>query len=39
VLEPGYKLAFRSRLASPPAGSHNVQVRFFTRHDAVAGLR
>jgi predicted Zn finger-like uncharacterized protein len=32
-------LPFRSRLASPPAEGHDIQVRFFTRHDAVAGLR
>jgi predicted Zn finger-like uncharacterized protein len=38
VLEPGQRLAFRSRLASPPAEGHDVQVRFFTRRDAIAGL-
>ena len=32
-------LPFRSRLASPPADGHDIQVRFFTRRDAVAGLR
>jgi predicted Zn finger-like uncharacterized protein len=32
-------LPFRSRLASPPAEGHDIQVRFFTRRDAVAGLR
>jgi hypothetical protein len=32
-------MPFRSRLASPPAEGHDVQVRFFTRRDAVAGLR
>ena len=32
-------MPFRSRLASPPADGHDVQVRFFTRRDAVAGLR
>ncbi len=32
-------LPFRSRLASPPAEGHDVQVRFFTRRDAVASLR
>jgi predicted Zn finger-like uncharacterized protein len=31
-------LPFRTRLASPPAEGHDVQVRFFTRRDAVAGL-
>ena len=32
-------MPFRSRLASPPAEGHDIQVRFFTRRDAVAGLR
>ena len=32
-------LPFRSRLASPPAEGHDIEVRFFTRHDAVASLR
>jgi predicted Zn finger-like uncharacterized protein len=32
-------LPFRSRLASPPAEGHDIQVRFFTRRDAVAGVR
>jgi predicted Zn finger-like uncharacterized protein len=31
-------LPFRTRLASPPAEGHDVQVRFFTRRDMVAGL-
>ena len=39
VLQPGETLPFRSRLASPPAEGHDIQVRFFTRRDAVAGLR
>jgi predicted Zn finger-like uncharacterized protein len=39
VLEPGQRLSFRSRLASPPAEGHDVQVRFFTHRDAIAGLR
>jgi predicted Zn finger-like uncharacterized protein len=38
VLEPGATLPFRSRLASPPDDGHDVQVRFFTRRDVVAGL-
>jgi predicted Zn finger-like uncharacterized protein len=32
-------MPFRSRLASPPAEGHDILVRFFTRRDAVAGLR
>jgi hypothetical protein len=32
-------IPFRSRLASPPAEGHDIQVRFFTRRDAVAGVR
>lgn len=39
VLAPGETLPFRSRLASPPGDGHAVMVRFFTRLDAVAGLR
>jgi predicted Zn finger-like uncharacterized protein len=38
MLEPGAKLPFRSRLASPPDDGHDVEVRFFTRRDAVVGL-
>jgi hypothetical protein len=38
VLEPGEKLPFRSRLASPPEDGHDVQVRFFARRDVVARL-
>jgi hypothetical protein len=36
VLEPGERLPFRSRLASPPDDGRDVQVRFFTRHDAAS---
>jgi len=39
VLAPGETLPFRSRLASPPGEGRDVMVRFFTRLDAVAGLR
>ena len=39
ALEPGGRLPFRSRLASPPKDGHDVQVRFFTRHDVQAGSR
>jgi predicted Zn finger-like uncharacterized protein len=39
VLEAFETLPFRSRLASPPTEGHDIQVRFFTRRDAVAGLR
>jgi predicted Zn finger-like uncharacterized protein len=38
VLDPFEAMPFRSRLASPPAEGHDIQVRFFTRRDAVAGL-
>jgi len=34
VLEPGERLPFRSGLASPPADGRDLEVRFFTRHDA-----
>ena len=33
---PGEAVPFRSRLASPPPDGRDVQVRFFTRRDAVA---
>jgi hypothetical protein len=36
-LNPGEKLPFRSRLASPPADAKDVVVRFFHRRDLVAG--
>ncbi|MCX7310739.1 MAG: zinc-ribbon domain-containing protein [Alphaproteobacteria bacterium] len=39
VLGPFEALPFRTRLASPPADGHDIQVRFFTRRDAVAGLQ
>ena len=39
ALAPGETLPFRSRLASPPGEGRDVSVRFFTRLDAVAGLR
>jgi predicted Zn finger-like uncharacterized protein len=39
VLPPGETLAFRSRLASPPPEGHDVTIRFFNRHDRVAGMQ
>jgi predicted Zn finger-like uncharacterized protein len=36
ILGPGERLAFNSRLASPPAEAKNVLVRFFTAQDAAA---
>ena len=39
ALTPGESLSFRSRLASPPGEGRDVTVRFFTRLDAIAGLR
>jgi predicted Zn finger-like uncharacterized protein len=36
---PGERVAFRSRLASPPAETHDISVRFYNRRDAMAGLR
>jgi hypothetical protein len=38
-LGPGEQLSFKSRLASPPGDAQDVTVRFFTRHDVVAGVR
>jgi hypothetical protein len=37
ILEPGQKLPFRSRLASPPADASDVLVRFVNASDAPAG--
>jgi predicted Zn finger-like uncharacterized protein len=39
ILGPGDTMPFRSRLASPPGDAREVQVRFFSRHDMVAGLK
>jgi hypothetical protein len=39
VLGPGEAIDFRSRLASPPAESRNLSVRFFNRRDMLAGIR
>ncbi len=39
ILNPGEKLPFRSRLASPPAQARNVLVRFFTAQDAAGGTK
>jgi predicted Zn finger-like uncharacterized protein len=38
-LGPGEQLPFKSRLASPPADAQDVTVRFFNRHDVLAGVR
>lgn len=37
MLKPGEKVAFKSRLASPPPEGREIQVRFFNRHDLVSG--
>jgi predicted Zn finger-like uncharacterized protein len=37
VIKPGEKVAFRSRLASPPADAHSLVVRFFHRRDLASG--
>jgi predicted Zn finger-like uncharacterized protein len=39
LLGPGEALAFQSRLASPPPEAHDVQVRFFSRHDLGVGIQ
>ncbi|WP_298257780.1 MJ0042-type zinc finger domain-containing protein [Bradyrhizobium sp.] len=36
-LKPGEKAAFKSRLASPPPGGRNVEVRFFNKRDLTGG--
>ena len=37
VVKPGEKVAFKSRLASPPADAHSIVVRFFNRRDLASG--
>lgn len=37
VIYPGEKVAFKSRLASPPAEAHSMVVRFFNRRDLASG--
>jgi len=37
VIKPGEKIAFKSRLASPPADAHSIVVRFFNRRDLASG--
>ena len=37
TMKPGERLAFRSRLASPPADGRDVVVRFFSRRDLEGG--
>ena len=37
VVQPGERVAFKSRLASPPADAHSVVVRFFHRRDLASG--
>jgi predicted Zn finger-like uncharacterized protein len=37
VIKPGEKVAFKSRLASPPAEAHSLVVRFFHRRDLASG--
>jgi hypothetical protein len=39
ILEPGGRLEFNSRLASPPADASDIMVRFFNSQDAVAGVK
>jgi predicted Zn finger-like uncharacterized protein len=39
LLGPGETLGFQSRLASPPPETHDVQVRFFNRHDLGVGIQ
>ena len=39
ILEPGARLDFHSRLASPPADAADVLVRFFNAQDAAVGVK
>jgi hypothetical protein len=37
VLQPGERVQFKSRLASPPAEGRNIDIRFFNRRDVASG--
>jgi predicted Zn finger-like uncharacterized protein len=37
VLQPGERMLFKSRLASPPAEGRNIDIRFFNRRDVAGG--
>jgi len=37
VLQPGERVLFKSRLASPPAEGRNLDIRFFNRRDVAGG--
>lgn len=37
IIQPGGRVPFRSRLASPPADAHSIVVRFFHRRDLASG--
>jgi predicted Zn finger-like uncharacterized protein len=37
VIQPGERVAFKSRLASAPADAHSLVVRFFHRRDLASG--
>jgi predicted Zn finger-like uncharacterized protein len=39
ILGPRDSLPFRTRLASPPSDARDVVVRFFTKHDRMAGFQ
>ena len=39
ILEPGERLEFSSRLASPPADASDIMVRFFNAQDVGAGTK
>lgn len=39
IAPPGETIPFRSRLASPPAETHDITVRFYNRRDAAAPAR
>jgi hypothetical protein len=37
MLQPGERVLFKSRLASPPAEGRNIDIRFFNRRDVAGG--
>ncbi len=37
ILRPGEKAGFKSRLASPPSGGRDIDIRFFNKRDLTGG--
>lgn len=37
VAQPGERISFKTKLASPPSNAHDLVIRFFTKRDLVSG--